>query len=128
MTPAEATLDAGFDALIAFHGERLTWRSGSGVVTTEHGEAVTTEGGKALETGAGEEIEFVGIYDSEYELEGQGMGGSATTAIAVSVKSSTLPDAARNDIIERGGVTYYVQDVQPDGVGVTHLILSKHAH
>ncbi len=128
MTPAEATLDAGFDTLLSFHGETLTWRSGSGVVLAESGEAVTDSNGQAVESGGADEIEFTGIFDSEYELFSPTGGGVATTVIAVSAKSATLPDAARGDLIDRGTTTYYVVDVQEDGVGVTRLILSKHAH
>jgi hypothetical protein len=127
-TTAETLLTSGFASLVAVHGEAMTWRSGSGIIRTAHGEAVTTEGSKALETGDGAEIDFDGIFDSEYALELPGGAGTVTTVIAASVESSTLPSAARGDIIERGGVIYYVLDVQPDGVGRTVLILSKHAH
>jgi hypothetical protein len=129
-SPAEEMLVAGFDALIAFHGERMTWRSGAGILRAEHGEVVTTEVGKAVEVGADDpdEIEFIGIFDDQYQLETIAGTGFATTIDAVSVKSSLLPDVARMDIIERGGATYYVQDIQPDGMGASRLILSKQAH
>lgn len=129
-SPAEEMLVAGFDALIAFHGERMTWRSGAGILRAEHGEVITSEVGKAVESGDSDadEIEFIGIFDDQYQLETIAGTGFATTIDAVSVKSSLLPDVARMDIIERGGVTYYVQDIQPDGMGASRLILSKQAH
>lgn len=129
-SPAEEMLVAGFSALIAFHGERMTWRSGEGILRAEHGEVVTSEVGKAVESGDSvpDEIEFIGIFDDQYQLETIAGTGFATTIDAVSVKSSLLPDVARMDIIERGGVTYYVQDIQPDGMGASRLILSKQAH
>jgi hypothetical protein len=132
-SPAEEMLDAGFDALIAFHGERMTWRSGSGILRAEHGEVITTEVGKAVDLGdstepPAEEIEFIGIFDDQYQLETIAGTGFATTIDAVSVKTAALPDLERMDIIERGGVTYYVQDIQPDGIGASRLILSKQAH
>lgn len=132
-SPAEEMLDAGFDALIAFHGERMTWRSGSGILRAEHGEVVTTEVGKAVDLGdstepPAEEIEFIGIFDDQYQLETIAGTGFATTIDAVRVKTAALPDVARMDMIIRRGVTYYVQDIQPDGMGATGLILSKQAH
>lgn len=130
---AEEMLDAGFDALIAFHGERMTWRSGSGILRAEHGEVITTETGAAIDLGdstepPAEEIEFIGIFDDQFQLETIAGTGFATTIIAVSVKTATLPDVERMDIITRQGVTYYVADIQPDGMGATRLILSKQAH
>ena len=125
MTAAETILEAGLDALIAHHGERLTWRSVSGVILTNHGEAVTTEGGKAFETGDGETIQFNGIFDSEYQLELPGGAGTTTTTIAVTARDDDLPDAARGDVIERDSVNYYVTDVQPDGLGRIVMLLSR---
>lgn len=132
-SPAEEMLDAGFDALIAFHGERMTWRSGAGILRAEHGEVVTTEVGQAVDLGdstepPSTEIEFIGIFDDQYQLETIAGTGFATTIDAVSVKTEALPDVARMDMIRRGGVTYYVQDIQPDGMGASRLILSKQAH
>ena len=129
-SPAEEMLVAGFDALIAFHGERMTWRSGAGILRAEHGEVITSEAGKAVESGASDagEIEFIGIFDDQYQLETIAGTGFATTIDAVSVKTSLIPSVARMDIIERGGQTFYVQDIQPDGMGASRLILSKQAH
>lgn len=129
-SPAEEMLVAGFEALTAFHGERMTWRSGAGILRAEHGEVVTNEVGAAMEVGEDDPdtIDFIGIFDDQYQLETIAGTGFATTIDAVSVKSSLLPDVARMDIIERGGVTYYVQDIQPDGMGASRLILSKQAH
>lgn len=129
-SPAEATLEAGFDALNAYHGERLTWRSGSVILQSGTGEVITTEAGKAIESGDpdGEEIEFIGIFDDQYQLETLSGAGILTTIDAVSVKTTILPDVARGDMIVRGATTYYVNDVQADGMGTTRLILSKHAH
>ena len=129
-SPAEEMLVAGFEALIAFHGERMTWRSGAGILRAEHGEVITNEVGAAMEVGEDDPdtIDFIGIFDDQYQLETISGTGFATTIDAVSVKSSLLPDVARMDIIERGGVTYYVQDIQPDGMGASRLILSKQAH
>lgn len=132
-SPAEEMLEAGFDALIAFHGERMTWRAGTGILRAEHGEAVTTEVGIAVDLGdstepPAEEIEFIGIFDDQYQLETVAGTGFTTTIDAVSVKTDVLPDIDRMDMIIRGGVTYYVQDIQPDGMGSTRLILSKQAH
>ena len=129
-SPAEEMLVAGFEALTAFHGERMTWRSGAGILRAEHGEVITNEVGAAIEPGEDvpQEIDFIGIFDDQYQLETIAGTGFATTIDAVSVKTALIPAVARMDIIERGGVTYYVQDIQPDGMGASRLILSKQAH
>lgn len=40
-------------------------------------------------------------------------------------KTSDVPTADDRATIIRNAVTYYVMDVQPDGTGITRLILSK---
>ena len=40
-------------------------------------------------------------------------------------KTSDVSAAVHNDTLVIGGVTYYIKGIEPDGLGVTTLILSK---
>jgi hypothetical protein len=40
-------------------------------------------------------------------------------------KTSDVANANDEAMIVRNGITYYVKEVQPDGTGITRLILSK---
>lgn len=66
------------------------------------------------------------IFDNEYSVTlGVGepsMGVSSPQALC---KTADVANASRGDTFVVGGTTYYVQEVQPDGTGITTFILSK---
>ena len=68
------------------------------------------------------------IFDSEYSV----VGGIGETGIGVAspqalCKTADVENASRGDTLLVGGTTYYIQEVQPDGTGITTLILSRDA-
>ena len=68
------------------------------------------------------------IFDSEYsvaqEIGETGIGVASPQALC---KTADVENASRGDTLLLGGTTYYVQEVRPDGTGITTLILSRDA-
>lgn len=66
------------------------------------------------------------IFDSEYsvvqEIGEPGMGVLTPQALC---KTADVANASRGDTLVVNGTTYYVQEVRPDGTGITTLILSR---
>jgi len=66
------------------------------------------------------------IFDSEYsvvqEIGEPGMGVPTPQALC---KTADVENASRGDTLVVNGTTYYVQEVRPDGTGITTLILSR---
>lgn len=66
------------------------------------------------------------IFDSEYyQSQLVGEVGIANADPQVICKSSDLTGITQNAVIKIGAVTYYVTSVEPDGTGMTRLVLSK---
>lgn len=129
MSAATAYLEVGRLALVAHHGESLIWHPSSVVLKRENGQAVLSELGKAIVSDESQSITFTGNFDEAYAVINTIDGSISSTGPAVTdVKSSTIPDAARGDLVIRDSVQYSVTAVQPDGVTSIVLILSKHGH
>ena len=67
------------------------------------------------------------IFDMPYALtsvQGVTYQNAHPTCLA---KTSDVSTATSGATIVRGAVTYYVVDVQPDGTGITNLVLSTQA-
>ncbi len=66
------------------------------------------------------------IFDSEYsvvqEIGEPGMGVPSPQALC---KTADVANASCGDTLVVNGTTYYVQEVRPDGTGITTLILSR---
>ena len=79
-----------------------------------------------LAGGASKVIE--GVFDNAY-LAAQGLGdaGVGTSSPAITVLSSDVVGVSRGDTVVVGGTTYYVVEPQPNGSGLTVLILSRNA-
>jgi len=68
------------------------------------------------------------IFDNEYSTaEGIGEPGMGVPSPQVLCKTADVPSASHGDTLLVGGITYYVQEVRPDGTGITTLILSRDA-
>ena len=66
------------------------------------------------------------IFGNEYVVaQGSGEQGVGTSAPTALCKTADVPAAAEGDTLAIGGMTYHILEVQPDGTGVTLLILSK---
>ena len=73
-------------------------------------------------------VEIPVIFDSEYSVsEGIGEPGIGVASPQVLCRTADVKNASRGDTLALGGTTYYVQEVRPDGTGITTLILSRDA-
>jgi len=72
-------------------------------------------------------IVFVGIFDNEFfEADPQGNVAYASAQPRFLVQTSTLPSGADyGDSIAINSVNYKVRIIQPDGTGMTTLVLEK---
>ncbi len=66
----------------------------------------------------------LGIFDDAYEVVKSGMG-MASTAPAVGLATSDVPDDPVNQRVTIKGVSYCIVDSEPDGTGWTTLILER---
>jgi len=78
----------------------------------------------AVEVQIGERIIY-GIFDDEYNAVNIQTGEIAQTEPQVIVKSSDIENLALDTEIIINGIVYKVKEIQPDGTGLTTLILSK---
>lgn len=77
---------------------------------------VIANGGTCTVGGASVE----GIFDNEYSLLAFDIDGSKP---ALTCRAADVAGAARGNAVVVNGVSYTIQDIQPDGTGVTVLIL-----
>lgn len=77
--------------------------------TTRHGEVVTLQV----------------IFDNGYQLAGAGPMGLASSQPSATARSADVADLITGSAIEIGGVSYTVAEQQPDGTGMTVLLLEK---
>lgn len=63
------------------------------------------------------------IFDNEFSV--MGIPGIEEAQPQAQCKTSDVPAAVHNDTLTIGGVVYYIKGIEPDGLGVTTLILSK---
>ena len=68
---------------------------------------------------------ITGIFDEEYQLIDAGSVGVSGSTPVFECASSSVPAAAPGDTLVVNAVTFLVVEVQPDGTGVTVLILEK---
>jgi hypothetical protein len=67
-----------------------------------------------------------GIFDNEYvEVDLGGQVNFASVQPKFLVRTADVSTAVEDDTIVTGGVTYKIKVVQPDGTGMTTLILEK---
>lgn len=66
------------------------------------------------------------IFDSEYSVsEGIAEPGIGIASPQALCRTADVEDASRGDTVAVGGTTYHIQEVRPDGTGITTLILSR---
>lgn len=65
------------------------------------------------------------IFDAAFFEDVAGRLGVESSKPACLVRSADVPTAAHGKTIKRGAVTYHVVGVQPDGTGLTLLVLEK---
>lgn len=64
---------------------------------------------------------IIGIFDSDYV---DPLGTVSNSPVLVCA-SASVSAATRGSVVVVGAVTYAVRDIQPDGTGVTVLILER---
>ena len=76
---------------------------------------------------AGGQSSVIGIFDNEFfEADPQGNVAYASAQPRFMVQSSTLPSGADyGDNIAINSINYKVRIIQPDGTGITTLVLEK---
>ena len=68
------------------------------------------------------------VFDNSFlSVQELGDASVASASPVAFCKTSDVESAARGDSMVIGDTTYYVTEVQPDGYGMTTLILSKDA-
>lgn len=66
------------------------------------------------------------VFDNAFSaMQGLGEAGVSSSSPQAECKSTDVDGAARGDTLRVGDTTYYVTEAQPDGFGMTLLILSK---
>jgi len=69
---------------------------------------------------------ITGIFDNDFvEVDMGGGVGVVSAEPKFFVRSSDVSTAVEDDTIVTGGVTYKIKVVQPDGTGMTILVLEK---
>ena len=66
-----------------------------------------------------------GIFDDEFSSAVQGEMGIESTVPQVLVKSSDVVGIAHADLMTINTIVYKIIGIQPDGTGMTMLLLSK---
>lgn len=66
-----------------------------------------------------------GIFDKSYELASGGLAGMASTAPVFTLPTSAVPINPVGRALVISGVAYTVVEHQPDGTGVSLLLLEK---
>ena len=79
------------------------------------------------DTPGGDIVEVVGIFEAgrEVALSGNAVGVSAILPVLTVAAEAIPSDAAQGDDLAILSVNYRVTDIQPDGSGLTRVILEK---
>lgn len=79
------------------------------------------------DTQGGEFVELVGFFEASREvvLPGDGGGVSALLPVLTVAETSVPETASQDDDVEINGRNYRVADIQPDGSGLSRIILER---
>lgn len=66
-----------------------------------------------------------GIFDKDYEGGDVGLSGMASTQPGFTLASASVPAGVTGLVLVHAGVSYTVVEHQPDGTGVSVLILER---
>ncbi len=66
-----------------------------------------------------------GIFDDEFTSAVEGEMGIESSVPQVLVKTSDVPNVAHNETMTINSVVYNVIGIQPDGTGMTLILLSQ---
>lgn len=67
------------------------------------------------------------IYDNGYALGNVGGFGMASTQPALTLATANVPSAPEGQAVVVGGVVYLIASHEPDGTGVSRLLLERSA-
>ncbi len=71
--------------------------------------------------------QVLGIFDQAYALANVGIAGMASTAPTFTLATSDVPASPAGASLVVNGTTYLVVEHQPDGTGMSVLILERAA-
>lgn len=79
------------------------------------------------DTQGGELVDLNGIFEEAREaaLSGDAVGVSAVYSVLTVATAAVPTSAAQGDDLEISGVNFLVADLQPDGSGLTRVILER---
>ncbi len=66
-----------------------------------------------------------GIFDAAYQLAGVGDVGMASTAPVFTLPTAQVPGGIVGQLLVASGINYTVVEHQPDGTGVSQLLLER---
>lgn len=66
-----------------------------------------------------------GIYDAPFAAENLATGTVEQVAPQFVAKTSALTDVRHHDILTVSGADWYIVGIEPDGTGLTRLVLSS---
>lgn len=75
----------------------------------------------------GEVVQFQVIFDNGYAVGSVGLAGMASTQPSAMARSVDVADVSVGGSLDVNGATYVVAELQPDGTGMTTLLLEKAA-
>ncbi|MCJ8346901.1 hypothetical protein MJH12_15265 [bacterium] len=68
---------------------------------------------------------FTVLFDKDYFESDQGQAGISSAQISIDVQDIKIPKIRQDDQFEIEDISYIVRGIQPDGTGLTTLILEK---
>lgn len=70
-------------------------------------------------------VAVTGIFDRAYEQANVGMAGMASTSPVFTLPTASVPANPVGTALVTGGVNYFVVEHQPDGTGISLLLMEK---
>ncbi len=70
-------------------------------------------------------VTIQGIFDDEFSSAVQGEMGIESTVPQVLLKTADVPNVAHNETMTINSIVYKVIGIQPDGTGMTLILLSE---
>ncbi len=79
------------------------------------------------DTQEGETVDIHGIFEAarEVALQGESVGISAVLPVLTVAEDQIPATASQGDDLEIDGVNFIISDIQPDGSGLTRVVLER---
>lgn len=70
-------------------------------------------------------LAVTGVFDAAYESGAVGLSGMSSTQPGYTLASASVPAGVVGQLLVQAGVSYTVVEHQPDGTGVSVLLLER---